>query len=103
MSAHASTRSRTHEYPRDRLSEKAALIHTGLQPGDKQRRELVNRFNGLLVFLKSLRRLATKELPRKRHGETVVTVPMISRSSNTGLKPGVNESKTHQTVSNTST
>jgi hypothetical protein len=34
-------------------SETVRLIHTGLQAGDTQRRKLVNRFNGLLVPLKT--------------------------------------------------
>ena len=58
-------------------SEKAALIHTGLQPGGKQRRILVNRFERFADLLETLKRWATKDVPCKRHGETVETVPII--------------------------
>jgi hypothetical protein len=54
----------------------------------------VNRFSGLLFFSRHCRWLSTKELPCKSHGETVETVLMILSVFDTGLKAGVNESKT---------
>ena len=56
----------------------------------------MNRFNGLLVFLKTLRRLLRRTCPAN-DTKPLKRFLWFSRSFITGLKPGVNESKTLQT------
>src|SRR5687768_5871262 len=73
---------------------KAALIHTGLQPGDKQSTRLVNRFNGLLVFSRHSRDWLRKTCPANDTEKPLKRFRWFLRSFLTGLKPGVNESKT---------
>jgi hypothetical protein len=57
------------------FAQKVLLIHTGLQPGEKEFTLLRNRFNGFIA----------------KPGKTVETVFCKYLMFSTGLKPGVNE------------